>query len=94
MFVGPNGVGKTMFARNLAYTSVNRGWATRYVTASDMLTDLASFNGATLRARLKRYVAPRLLVVDLCAAPGYVESGARSRASAGCRSSLAQRSST
>ena len=64
VFVGPNGVGKTMFARNLANASVNRGWATRYVSASDMLTDLASFNGATLRARLKRYVAPRLLVID------------------------------
>ncbi len=64
VFVGPNGVGKTMFARNLAHASVDRGWATRYVTASDMLTDLASFNGATLRARLKRYVAPRLLVID------------------------------
>lgn len=64
VFIGPNGVGKTLFARNLAHASVNRGWATRYVSASDMLTDLASFNGATLRSRLKRYVSPRLLVVD------------------------------
>jgi DNA replication protein DnaC len=64
VFLGPNGVGKTMLARNLAYTSVRRGLSTRYVSASDMLTDLASFNGATLRSRLKRYVLPRLLVVD------------------------------
>lgn len=64
VFLGPNGVGKTMLARNLAYTSVSRGWATRYVTASDMLTDLSSFNGSTLRNRLKRYVGPRLLVID------------------------------
>lgn len=64
VFIGPNGVGKTLLARNLAHTSVSRGWATRYVSASDMLTDLASFNGATLRSRLKRYVSPKLLVVD------------------------------
>lgn len=64
IFLGPNGVGKTLFARNLAYASVSRGWATRYVSASDMLTDLASYNGSTLRNRLKRYVSPRLLVLD------------------------------
>ncbi len=64
VFLGPNGVGKTMFARNLAYASVTRGWATRYVSASDMLTDLSSFNGSVLRSRLKRYVAPKLLVID------------------------------
>lgn len=64
VFLGPNGVGKTMLARNLAHASVARGWATRYVSASDMLTDLSSFNGSTLRNRLKRYVAPRLLVID------------------------------
>ena len=64
VFIGPNGVGKTMLARNLAHTAATRGYSTKYVTASDMLTDLASYNGATLRARLKRYVTPRLLVVD------------------------------
>jgi len=64
VFLGPNGVGKTLFARNLGHAAVTRGWATRYVSASDMLTDLASYNGSTLRARLKRYVSPRLLVID------------------------------
>jgi len=64
VFLGPNGVGKTLFARNLGHAAVTRGWATRYVSASDMLTDLASYNGSTLRDRLKRYVSPRLLVID------------------------------
>lgn len=64
VFLGPNGVGKTLFARNLAHASVTRGWATRYVSASDMLNDLSSYNGAMLRNRLKRYVLPRLLVID------------------------------
>jgi len=64
VFLGPNGVGKTLLARNFGHAAVTRGWATRYVSASDMLTDLASYNGSTLRARLKRYVSPRLLVID------------------------------
>ncbi|NRA34615.1 MAG: ATP-binding protein [Polyangiaceae bacterium] len=64
IFLGPNGVGKTLFARNLAYASVTRGWATRYVSASDMLNDLSSYNGSMLHNRLKRYVSPRLLVID------------------------------
>jgi DNA replication protein DnaC len=64
VLVGPNGVGKTMFAKNLAHAAVSRGCATRYLSAADMLTDLASYNGATLKNRLKRYVSPRLLVID------------------------------
>ena len=64
IFLGPNGVGKTFFARNLAYSSVNRGLSTRYVTASDMLNDLSSFNGSVLQSRLRRYVSPKLLVID------------------------------
>ena len=64
VFLGPNGIGKTMLARNLAYTAATRGLATRYVGASDMLNDLASYDGATLRNRLRRYVAPRVLVID------------------------------
>lgn len=47
VFLGPNGIGKTMLARNLAYNAATRGLATRYVGASDMLNDLASYDGAT-----------------------------------------------
>lgn len=64
VFIGPNGVGKTMFARNLAYNAVIRGLSTRYSTASDMLNDLGSLNGSLLIARFKRYTTPRLLVID------------------------------
>ncbi len=64
VFIGPNGVGKTMFARNLAYNAVIRGLSTRYTTASDMLNDLGSLNGSLLITRFKRYTAPRLLVID------------------------------
>lgn len=64
VFVGSNGIGKTMFARNLAHAAVTEGHATRYLSAADMLTDLASYNGSMLRNRLKRYVSPKLLVID------------------------------
>ena len=64
VFVGPNGVGKTMFAKNLAYEAVSRGVPTRYVSASDMLASLGGLTGSMLTHRLKRYVSPALLVID------------------------------
>jgi DNA replication protein DnaC len=64
VFIGPNGIGKTMLARNLAYQAVSRGVATRYISASDMLASLGGLNGSMLTQRLKRYVSPRLLVID------------------------------
>ena len=64
VLMGPNGVGKTMIAQNLAFAAVERGWATRFCAASDLLNDLSSLDGAALRQRLKRYVSPKLLVVD------------------------------
>ena len=64
VLLGPNGVGKTMIAQNLAFASVQAGRATRFVVASDMLNDLASQDGSALRQRLKLYVNPTLLVID------------------------------
>jgi len=65
VLVGPNGVGKTMIAQNLAYQAVLRGATVRFLTASELLNDLASQDGATaFQRRLARYVRPRLLVVD------------------------------
>lgn len=64
IFIGPNGVGKTMLARNIAYDAVTRGVSTRYISASDMLNDLGGLNGSPLINRLKRYTRPSLLVID------------------------------
>jgi DNA replication protein DnaC len=64
VLLGPNGVGKTMIAQNLAYESVLRGHATRFCVAADLLNDLAGVDGSLLRARVKKYVAPKLLVID------------------------------
>lgn len=64
VFMGPNGTGKTMLARNLAYEAVSRGVTTRYISASDMLASLGGLTGSMLTQRLKRYVRPSLLVID------------------------------
>lgn len=64
VIIGPNGVGKTMIAQNLAYESVTRGHPVRFVAASDMLNDLASVDGSARKFRLKRYTNPKLIVID------------------------------
>ncbi len=64
VFVGPNGIGKTMLARNLAYEAVSRGVSTRYTSASDMLAALGGLTGSMLTQRLRRYTTTNLLVVD------------------------------
>lgn len=64
VLVGPNGVGKTLLAQNLAYEAIIRGHAVRFTSASDMLNDLSGLDGSALKMRLKRYVSPKLLVID------------------------------
>lgn len=65
ILLGPNGVGKTMIAYNLAHDALLRGHTVKATTASDMLNDLAAQDGTTaLHRRMRRYVGPRLLVVD------------------------------
>ena len=88
ILVGPNGVGKSTVAKNVAYQAVMGGHTVRFVTASEMLNELASQDGASaLQRRLKRYIQPQLLVIDEL---GYLSYGNRharaSRAAAGGRS--------
>ncbi len=63
--VGPNGLGKTTIAQNIAHQALLRGYTVRRVTASEMLNDLAAQDTSTaLARRLRRYVNPLLLVLD------------------------------
>ncbi len=72
---GPNGVGKTMIAQNLAHQAVLRGYTVRFVNASALLNELAAQEtGHALMSTFRRYVKPRLLVVDEV---GYLGSTAK-----------------
>jgi DNA replication protein DnaC len=65
IIVGPNGLGKTMLAKNLLHQAVLRGHTARFTLASDMLHDLAAQDSSTLLARrLRRYTTPAVLCVD------------------------------
>jgi len=65
IFLGPNGVGKTTLAQNLAYKALLAGHTVSFITASDLLHDLASQDGpSALARRIRRYVRPELLVID------------------------------
>ena len=65
VLVGPNGLGKTMIAKNLTHQAVLRGHTARVTTASDMLHDLAAQDSdASLARRLRRYTHPAVLCID------------------------------
>lgn len=65
VIVGPNGVGKTMLAKNLAQQALLAGHSVRFTSASEMLHDLAAQDSsAALSRRLRRYCGPEMLVVD------------------------------
>ena len=62
---GPNGLGKTMIAQNIAHQAVLHGHCVLFTTAGHMLGELAALDSdSALRRRLRHYARPRLLVVD------------------------------
>jgi DNA replication protein DnaC len=65
VLIGPNGVGKTTIAQNLAHEALIAGHTVLFTSASEMLNDLAAQDGpSALSRRLRRYVRPALLIVD------------------------------
>ena len=65
ILIGPNGVGKSTIARNLAHEALIAGHTVLFTLASEMLNDLAAQDGPNaLARRLRRYVRPAMLVVD------------------------------
>ena len=75
VLLGPNGVGKSTIAQNIAYQAVIAGHTVLFTTASQMLNELAAQDGdSALRRRLKRYAQPSLLVIDEV---GYLSYGNR-----------------
>lgn len=65
VIIGPNGLGKTMIAKNLLHQAVLRGCTARFTAASDMLHDLAAQDSSTqLARRLRSYITPTILGID------------------------------
>ena len=65
VLVGPNGVGKSTIAANIAHRAVLEGHTVRFATAASMLGELAAIDSDTLLQRkLRLYARQHLLVID------------------------------
>ena len=65
VLVGPNGVGKTLLAKNLVHQAVLGGATARFLTASELLNTLAEQDSSiSLRRKLAMYTRPHLLAID------------------------------
>ena len=65
ILIGPNGVGKTMLAKNIAYQALIAGHTVMFTVAGQLLGDLTAIDSdAALRRRLRHYAAPDFLAID------------------------------
>lgn len=65
VLVAPQGLGKTMIAQNIAHNAVLAGHGVLFVSAAQLLLDLAGQESArALERRLKHYARVGLLVID------------------------------
>jgi DNA replication protein DnaC len=65
VFVGPNGVGKSMLAQNIAHQAVIHGYTVLFTNAGQLLGDLCALDSdSTLQRRLRHYARPQLLAID------------------------------
>lgn len=75
VLVAPQGLGKTMIARNVAHQAVLAGHSVLFVTAAQLLLDLAAQDSArALERRFRHYCRPTLLCLDEI---GYLSYDAR-----------------
>nr|WP_263398598.1 ATP-binding protein [Pseudomonas alloputida] len=59
VLIGPNGVGKSTIARNIAHQAVVKGHTVLFTTAG-----AAQGGDGALKRRLNRYARPQLLLID------------------------------
>ncbi len=65
VLAGPNGVGKSMLAQNIANQALIAGHTVLFASAGQLLGDLCALDSdAALRRRLRYYARPKLLVID------------------------------
>ena len=74
VLIGPNGVGKTTLARNIAHHALLAGHTVLFTSAGQLLGELSALDSdSALRRRLRAYAAFDLLCIDLCGVGSYVE---------------------
>ncbi len=65
VLVGPNGVGKSTLAQNIAHQALIAGHTALFTSAGQLLGDLCALDSdSALRRRLRHYARPELLVID------------------------------
>ena len=65
IIIGQNGTGKTMIAKNLAHRAIVHGHTALFLSASELLNDLAAQDSpSALTRRLRYYTRPQVLVID------------------------------
>ena len=65
ILIGPNGVGKSTIAANIAHRAVIEGHTVRFATAAKLLGELATIDSDTkLQRKLRFYARQHLLVID------------------------------
>ena len=65
VLVGPNGVGKSTLAQNIAHQALIAGHTVLFTSAGQLLGDLTALDSdSALRRRLGHYARPKLLVID------------------------------
>ncbi len=65
VLVGPNGVGKSTLAQNIAHQALIEGHTVLFTSAGQLLSDLSALDSdSALRRRLRYYARPQLLVID------------------------------
>jgi DNA replication protein DnaC len=65
ILVAPQGLGKTMIARNILHEAVKAGSSALFVSAADLILDLSKQETArALERRLQHYSRPHVLAID------------------------------
>ncbi len=62
--LGPNGVGKTMLIKNVAYQAVLAGYSVLFRTAAELLDDIDCDSPELRRRRIAAYTTPALVCLD------------------------------
>jgi len=64
ILLGPNGVGKTMLVKNIAYRAITDGYSVLFRTATELLDDVHRDSPELRRRRIASYTRPQLLCID------------------------------